>query len=72
MEKRGYREVLDHLTELFPGKATITVKEAALVMDAEIHTVYNAINRLNNPLPAVKLSERKTVIPISRFARWLC
>lgn len=71
MEKEGYRENLAMLTGLFPGKVTITPKEAAGVMSASDDVVYDAIKRKRNPLPAQRLSTKKIVIPIAGFARWL-
>lgn len=71
MEKEGYREILDKLEELFPGRLTISVKEAAAAMDAQPRTVYEAIARRYNALPAKKLSKKKIVIPIPAFARYL-
>jgi hypothetical protein len=71
MEKQGYREALAHLLEMFPDRATISVKEAALVLNSNINTVYNAINKKRDPLPSKKLCG-KTVIPITAFARWMC
>ena len=71
MEKQGFRENYEMLCERFPEKITITVQEAARAMDCNINTVYNAIKRRKDPLPAKKLCG-KTVIPIAGFARWLC
>lgn len=71
MEKSGYREMLELLTTTFPGKITITPKEAAAIMDANIKTVYSAINRVKDPLPAKSLAG-KIIIPITAFAQWLC
>jgi hypothetical protein len=71
MEKQGYLETLNVLREMFPGKLTLTVKEAADVMGANTCTVYEAVKRKYNPLPSKKLSG-KIVIPIPAFASWLC
>lgn len=70
MEKKGYRAQLEMLLEMFPGRMTITVKEAAEVMDSNIGTVYNAMKLVKNPLPHKKLCG-KIVIPIAAFANWL-
>ena len=70
MEKPGYREALLMLRDLFPGKAVISVKEAATVLNANVCTVYEAVKRKYNPLPSKKLSG-KTVIPIPALASWL-
>lgn len=71
MEKQGYRENLELLLVLFPSRATITVKEAAEVMNSNVNTVYTAIKRRRDPLPSKKLCG-KTVIPIAGLARWMC
>lgn len=71
MEKEGYRDTLDMLQKLHPGKTAISVKEAAASMGAHTCTVYEAIKRRYNPLPSKRLSNR-IVIPLPAFARWLC
>lgn len=71
MEKPGFRETLGMLRELFPGRATITVKEAATAMGANEWTVYECIKRVKNPLPHTKLGA-KILIPIPALARWMC
>ena len=71
MEKEGYRETLAFLSGMFPGKAFITVNEAAELIGAHITTVYDAIKRKRNPLPSKKLCG-KIVIPIPALARWMC
>lgn len=70
MEKKEYREHLEMLLEMFPGRMTITVKEAAEVMSSDIRTIYNATKLVKNPLPSKKLCG-KIVIPIAAFANWL-
>lgn len=72
MEKKDYRANLEMLGTLFPGKATITPKEAAAVMGANVNTVYDAMKKKYYPLPSNRLSAKKIVIPIAGFARWLC
>ena len=71
MEKVGYRDTLDMLRAMYPGKAAITIKEAATAMGANVGTVYAAVKRRYNPLPSQKLS-KKIVIPLPALARWLC
>lgn len=71
MEKQGYRDTLVMLQDMFPGKAAITVKDAAAVLGSNIGTVYEAIKRRRSPLPSKKLAG-KIVIPIPAFASWLC
>lgn len=71
MEKKGYRDALDMLREMFPGRVAITVKDAATVLGANTCTVYEAIKRKYNPLPSKKAAG-KIVIPIPALASWLC
>lgn len=70
-EKEGYRENMGMILELFPGRVSITPKEAATIMDVNVKTIYSAISRVKNPLPAVSMSAKKIIIPIAAFARWL-
>lgn len=71
MEKASYRDTIAHLNDLFPGRASITAQEAAQVLDCDIKTVRSSMARVKNPLPSVKVTEKKVVIPIPAFARWL-
>ena len=71
MEKNGYRDTLLMLLDMFPGKAALTVKEVATILNANVGTVYQAVKRKYNPLPSKKLSG-KIVIPIPALASWLC
>lgn len=71
MEKANYRDTIAHINGLFPDRLTITPQEAARVMTCDIKTVYNSIARVKNPLPAVRMTRKKIVIPIPAFARWL-
>lgn len=70
MEKSGYRENLELLREIFPGKGAITVKETATFLGVAEGTVYSAILRKYNPLPSTKLNGKK-LIPIVPLAKWL-
>ena len=71
MEKQGYRETLAFLEERYPGRLTLTVKETADALGANIGTVYDAVKRKRNPLPSQRLAG-KIVIPIPKLASWLC
>ena len=71
MEKVRYRENYEMLLRLFPDRVSISPREAADVMNADIKTVYAAMQRQKDPLPAQRLSPKKTVIPLASFARWL-
>ena len=70
MEKSGYREQLELLKELFPGKVAISVRQAAQVLGCDVHTAYSSVNRSKDPLPTKKIGG-KLVVPISLFANWL-
>ena len=70
MEKVGYREQLEFLTTMFPGKAAITVNETATIMGTRPQTVYQAIHRVRDPLPSCKILG-KVLVPIAGLARWM-
>lgn len=72
MEKEGYRATLAMLSDLYPGRAALSVDEVAKAIGANRKTVYNAIQRRYNPIPSHKLSTKRIVIPLSGLARWLC
>ena len=71
MERDGYRENLEMLMMLYPGRATLSVKEVAEITDSNIGTIYEATKRVKKPLPCKKIGG-KLVISISTLARWLC
>ena len=71
MEKQGYRENIALLTEIFPGRAAISVKEAADVTGTSKDAVYDMIKRVHNPLPHQKMGAR-VLIPVAGLARWMC
>lgn len=71
MEKEGYWEALGMLREMYPGRMTISIKEAAAATGSSIGTVYGATKRVKKPLPSKKLGG-KVVIPITQLARWMC
>lgn len=70
MEKVGYREQLELLTNMFPGKAAITVSETAVILGTRPGTVYQAIRRVKDPLPSRKILG-KVLVPLTGLARWL-
>ena len=72
MEKEGYRATLEMLRDMYPGKAAITVDQAAAAIGANRKTVYEAVKRRYNPMPSQKVTKKKIVIPIPSLARWLC
>ena len=71
MERQGYREELGLLMQMFPGKVTLSVKEAAAAMGASPDAVYDAIKRKKDPVPHKSVGKNRIVIPIAVFARWL-
>lgn len=71
MEKEGYREALEMLHAMYPGKIVLSVKEVAEATGSNIGTVYEATKRVKKPLPCKRLGG-KVVIPITQLARWMC
>lgn len=72
MEKVGFRENYNFLSEKYPDRAGLSPKEVAELLGADVETIRSATRKKYNPLPCQKLSERKTIIPIVGLARWLC
>lgn len=70
MEAPNYRENIELLKTMYPDRAAISVQEAAAAAGVNAATIYTAIS--NRRFPAQKVGERKFVIPITSFARWLC
>jgi hypothetical protein len=70
MEAPDYRSTIGLLTALYPGRVSITPREAAEAMHANIKSIYGAIRRATNPLPSKQIGD-KVVIPLAAFARWL-
>ena len=71
MEKEGYRESLNMLMEMYPGRVALSVKEVAQITDSNVSTIYDATKRVKKPLPCKRLGG-KVVIPITQLARWMC
>lgn len=73
-EKQDYRDQLAILTEIFPGRATLTVSEAARVLGVDRRRVKAMIERRTDPLPAQDTSAGGTnkcyIIPIAALARF--
>ena len=73
MELAGYRENIEFLNEMFPGRVTITIPECAKVMDCNVKTIYELIKPYRkNPIPTQLIGSRRRVVPIVGLARWLC
>ena len=71
MEKKGYREQLEMLKEQFPDRQTITPQEVAEVLGVNVKTVYSAMKRVRDPLPSIKITKNRSVVPIARLASWM-
>ena len=75
-EVNGYREALELLRELYPGRSTLRLNEAAEAMGVHTQTIAAAIRRKKNPLPAQNISRgaknKSYLIPITALARWQC
>lgn len=50
-------------------KYMLTVKEAANILGVSVHTVYRLIE--SGELPAIKVSQRKTVIKAEEIERYI-
>ena len=75
-ELDGYREALELLRELYPGRTALKIPEAAAALGVHTQTLTAAINRKRNPLPAQNVSggarNKSYVIPLTALARWQC
>lgn len=70
-EKEGYREQIERLAEIYPGKVALTVVEAASVLGIDKRTVLLLIQR--KKLAATDISKgqknKRYIIPITAIAR---
>lgn len=64
-EAEGYREALEFLTDLFPGKAAIGIKDCCVALDRDRRTLLADKN-----FPAKQVGNRYT-IAIPELARWM-
>lgn len=64
-ELEDYRDNLELLGKLFPGKATITIEETAQVIGCHKRTIAG-----NDNIPVVKVG-RRSAVPIVGLARYL-
>lgn len=64
-EKECFRDVLDRLTERFPGKEAIPLKEASELVDS-----CERILKEDKTFPTKKLGG-KYIVPLVSLARWL-
>lgn len=68
-EKEGFREQLTRLSEKFPDRETISIKEACGVVGLCRDTLL-----ADRTFPAIKSGNRKNgkiVVPIVALARWM-
>ena len=64
-EYEDYRDNIALLTQMFPGKATLTVEEAAAVIGCDKRTIIS-----HKEVPTVRVGRRVTV-PLFGLARYL-
>lgn len=64
-EAEGYRESLEFLTDLFPGKATIGIAECCKAIGRDRRTLLSDKN-----FPAKQVGNRYT-IALPELARWM-
>ena len=73
-EKEGYRDMLELITGIFPGRTCLHVEEAAKAVGVNRKTITEAINKIREPLPARTVGRGKKnrtyIIPITGLARW--
>ena len=69
-EKEGYRDQLAELNEKYPGKSTLTVKEAAQELGVSMWTLYD---NLKSPSPSFRCAKLGGKILISKtvLARYM-
>lgn len=66
MEKPGYRDTLERLRELYPGKENLTMAECEKYFHADRRTLLQDKN-----FPARKLGRKVYIIPLISLARYL-
>ena len=73
-QMEGYQEMLELIEKKYPGRAFLKPKEVADITNCNIKTVFAAINKRYNALPARNISaglkNRSYIIPIPEFIRW--
>lgn len=65
-EKEGFREQLQRLTELYPGREMITIQEASDL------TGYHRRTLLKDKSFPRKMIGNRYSIPLVQLARWMC
>lgn len=64
-ELEDYRDNIALLSQMFPGKATLTVEETAQIIGCHKQTIVE-----NNDIPVVKIG-RRLAVPVVGLARYL-
>lgn len=71
-DKQGYREQIERLAEIYPGKITLSLTEAASALGIDKRTVMVMIDK--KKLPATDVStgkkNKRYIIPITAIARF--
>lgn len=70
MEKKGYREIIEHLNEIFPKKIALNVEEAANVLGIDRRTLLSLVERKR--LSAMNVgngTKKKYIISITALAK---
>lgn len=69
-EMEGYHEQLVRLSERFPGREAISIKECCEALPLDRRTIL-----ADKTFPAKRVngrSSRKYIIPLVALARWMC
>jgi excisionase family DNA binding protein len=64
-----YREALDMITMLYPGKATLSPAEVAKLLGVSVKTIYRGIE--DRKIPCKRITGTKCLIVIPELARWM-
>lgn len=70
-DKEKWKETLEILRETFPGRLSLSVKEAATVLGVNSGTIYETIRNKTKTFPYQKVTEKKIIIPMVGLAKWL-